>query len=54
LAGRGFFRNGLTCLATLSQSERSSSLSARFGRDGAGASDIDDADGRFIGRGDNA
>jgi hypothetical protein len=54
LAARGFFRSGLTCLATLSQSERSSSLSARFGRDGAGISGSEDAGGRFIGRGDSA
>jgi hypothetical protein len=54
LAPRGFFRSGLTCRATLSQSARSSSLKVRLAREGAGLSGIEDEGGRFIGFGDNA
>ena len=43
-AARGFLRSGLNCLATVSQSARSSSLSARLRRGEGGASRIG---GRF-------
>jgi len=50
LARRGFFRNGLVCLATLSHSARSSSLSTRLrGGGGSDRSGIDDGTRRFIG-----
>jgi len=47
-AARDLFRNGLICLATLSHSARSSSLSARLRR-GVANSGIE-VDERFIGR----
>ena len=50
-ATRGFFRNGLVCLATLSHSARSSSLSARLRRGGSTSSGMTRE--RFIGRRDN-
>ena len=53
LASRDFFRNGLVCLATLSHSVCSSSLSTRLRRGGGSdRSGIDDGTRRFIG-GDN-
>src|SRR3954451_12695920 len=45
-------RNGLTCLATLSHSARSSSLRPRLRRGGSGNSGIRLDDRRFIGDGD--
>src|SRR5215207_3359055 len=45
-------RNGLTCLATLSQSARSSSLRPRLRRGGSGNSGIKLDDRRFIDDGD--
>ena len=48
-AARDLFRNGLICLATLSHSARSSSLSARLRR-GVANSGIEVEDERFIGR----
>src|SRR5579872_3750931 len=53
LAARGFLRSGLTCLATLSQSERSSSLRARL-RLGARTSRSVNVLERFIGCDENA
>jgi hypothetical protein len=50
--GRGFFRSGLVCLATLSHSARSSSLKLRLRRAAGGESGIV-IEGRFIGDGDN-
>jgi uncharacterized membrane protein YgcG len=52
LARRDVFRRGLVCLATLSHSARSSSLSTRLrGGGGSGRSGIDDGTRRFIGGG---
>lgn len=55
LPRRAFFRNGLVCLATLSHSARSSSLSTRLrGGGGSDGSGIDDGTRRFIGAGNEA
>src|SRR6185437_2275598 len=48
LAARAFFRNGFVCLATVSHSARSSSLSARLRRGGSTSSGMKRE--RFIGR----
>jgi hypothetical protein len=45
---RCFLRSGLICFATLSHSARSSSLSGRLRRGGAGNSGIEVEGGRFI------
>jgi hypothetical protein len=55
LARRDFLRNGLVCLATLSHSARSSSLSTRLrGGGGSDGSGIDDGTRRFIGGSNDA
>jgi len=55
LARRDVLRNGLVCLATLSHSARSSSLSTRLrGGGGSDRSGIDDGTRRFIGGGIDA
>jgi hypothetical protein len=48
LTERGFFRSGFTCLATFSQSARSSSLKLRLRCGGAGNSGIRGEAERFI------
>ena len=52
-AARGFLRKGLTCLATLSHSERSSSLKARLRRDTGTSRPVNEFE-RFIGCDDSA
>src|ERR1700739_886921 len=52
-AARGFLRKGLTCLATLSHSERSSSLKVRLRRDTGTSRPVNEFE-RFIGCDDSA